>query len=67
MNKLVDKASEFFAHRKGLLPLLGILLVLINMLLVMFLPQDAFLVKTNFFMHLGVVIALFGLMLSWAL
>lgn len=67
MNKLIDAASLFFAHRKGLLPLIGLVLIIINMILAIFLPYDAFLVKSNLLMHLGLIIALFGLMLSWAL
>ncbi|MDP2976507.1 MAG: hypothetical protein Q8N45_09905 [Anaerolineales bacterium] len=36
LNTLLDKLSEFLAHRKGLLPLLGILLVLANLILQFF-------------------------------
>ena len=67
LSKFLDQASEFFAHRKGLLPLAGIVLVLINLLLVLFLPSDSFLVASNLFLHIGIIIALFGLMLYWAL
>ncbi len=47
ISKLVDNASEYFAHRKGLLPLLGILLILVNFLLVSLLPAEWYLVRTN--------------------
>lgn len=67
LNQLIDKSSNFFAHRKGLLPLIGIGLVFLNMLLAIFLPADAFLVKSNLLMHLGIIIAIFGLMLAWVL
>ena len=33
LSRLLDNASNYFAHRKGLLPLLGILLVIINYIL----------------------------------
>lgn len=67
ISKLVDNASEYFAHRKGLLPLLGMLLILVNFLLASFLPGDSYLVRSNLALHLGLLIAIFGLMLAWAL
>jgi hypothetical protein len=66
MSKLLDKLSEFLAHRKGLLPLLGILLILLNLLLQFILPPS-WLLSSNLFLHFGLVIAIFGLMLAWAL
>jgi len=66
MSKLLDVLSEFLAHRKGLLPLIGVALILAN-LLVQFVFPAGWLVSTNLLLHLGVVIAIFGLMLAWAL
>ena len=34
LSKLVDKASDFFAHRKGFLPLVGILMIILNFFMV---------------------------------
>ena len=68
LSELVDKASNYFAHRKGLLPLLGILLVIINFILPFVgLSLDSFLVASNLFLHLGVIVAIFGIMLGSAL
>lgn len=67
ISKLLDSASEFFAHRKGLLPLSGLALIVINLILVSVLPADTYLVHANLFLHLGLLLAIFGLMLSWAL
>lgn len=67
MSKLLDRLSEFLAHRKGLLPLLGIGLILLNFVLQFVLPAGSFLVTANLFLHLGLVVALLGLMLAWAL
>jgi len=66
LSKLVDKASDYFAHRKGLLPMLGILLVIVNFLLPFFVASN-FITVSNLFLHLGVIVAIFGLMLAWAL
>ncbi len=66
MSKLLDWLSEFLAHRKGLLPLMGILLILANLLLQFLLPPG-WLVNSNLLLHIGLIIAIFGLMLAWAL
>ncbi len=66
MSKFLDHASEFLAHRKGLLPIIGLLLILIN-LLIQFIFPGSFLATTNLSLHVGLIVAIFGLMLSWAL
>jgi membrane-bound ClpP family serine protease len=67
MSKLLDYLSEFLAHRKGLLPLIGIGFIVVNLLLQFILPYGGFLVETNLFLHVGLIVAIFGLMLAWAL
>ncbi len=62
----VDRISEFFAHRKGLLPIIGIALVLLNLLLQVIYPSS-WLSQINCFLHLGILLAIFGLMLARAL
>ena len=66
ISKLLDWLSEFLAHRKGLLPLIGIILVIFNYFLQWFIYPH-WLAASNLFLHLGVVIALFGMMLARAL
>ncbi len=66
LSRLLDRVSEFLARRKGLLPLVGVLLILLNLFLQFILP-DSWLATTNLSLHIGLVIALFGLMLAWAL
>jgi hypothetical protein len=58
--------SEFIAHRKGLLPIIGLFLIVIN-LLIQFIFPGSFLATTNLSLHIGLIVAIFGLMLSWAL
>jgi hypothetical protein len=67
LSRLIDKASNYFAHRKGLLPLLGMLLVIVNYILPFIFGLDNLVTGSNLFLHLGVIIAIFGLMLAWAL
>jgi len=66
LSNLVDIASNYFAHRKGFLPLLGIVLVIVNFILPFFIGPN-FLTLSNLFLHLGIIIAIFGMMLAWAL
>ena len=66
MSKLFDRLSEYLAHRKGLLPLMGMGLVLLNLILQFVLPPSWF-TTSNFLLHIGIIIAIFGLMLAWAL
>ena len=66
MSKLLDRMSEYLAHRKGLLPIIGLFLILVN-LLIQFIFSGSFLATTNLFLHIGLIVAILGLMLSWAL
>ena len=66
-SELLDDVSEYLSNRKGLLSLAGIGLIILNFLLAIFLPADWFIIRTNLFLHLGLVVALFGQMLAWAL
>ena len=66
ISRFVDWASEYFAHRKGLLPLVGIAFILLNLLLQFLLPPS-WLLSSNLFLHIGLVVAILGLMIAWAL
>ncbi len=65
LSTFIDDASEFFSHRKGLLPLIAMGLVLLNFIFQV-LPAG-WLTQTNFFLHIGILLAIFGLMLARAL
>ena len=66
VNKFLDTASDFLAYRKGLLPLVGIIFVILNGIL-QFISGAGWLADTNLFMHIGIVLAILGFMLAWAL
>ena len=66
LSRLVDNASNYLARRKGLLPVLGILLVIVNFILPFIFGLNV-VTGSNLFLHLGVIVAIFGLMLAWAL
>ena len=66
ISQLLDAVSDFLARRKGLLPILGIFLILCNGIL-QFIPGVGWLASTNFLLHLGIIVALLGFLLAWAL
>jgi hypothetical protein len=65
-SKFLDIASEYLAHRKGLLPLLGILLVLLNFILNL-IPGVGWIASSNILLHLGLIVAILGFLLAQAL
>jgi len=66
MSKLLDKLSDYLAHRKGLLPIIGIVLIIVNLVVQFVFPMSP-LAFSNLFLHVGLIVAILGLMLSWAL
>jgi len=66
ISRLLDWLSNSIAHRKGLLPLIGILLVILNYIL-QWLIGSHWIAASDLLLHLGVVVALFGVLLAWAL
>ena len=66
ISKLLDFFSNYLAHRKGLLPILGLGFILLNLVLQFIFP-GSILVTTNLCLHIGLIVAIFGLMLAWAL
>ena len=69
MNELLKKVSEFLAHRKGLPVLVGIGMVLLSLLfnLLPHWPLITWMADTNLFLHLGVIVGLFGILVGDAL
>lgn len=65
-NRLLDRMSGFLAHRKGLLPILGLLLILVNLILEFVLP-GSWLVNSDILLQIGVIVAILGFLLAWAL
>ena len=65
LSKLLSDLSAYLAPRKGLLPIIGILLIVLNFFIAAAFP--GWLAETNFFLHLGVIVAILGFMVAWAL
>lgn len=67
MNKLLDTLSNFLARYPGVLPMVGVLLILLNLILQIFPgPGSGWFVDSNLFLHVGLLVAVIGLMLARA-
>jgi hypothetical protein len=64
-SQFLDRVSGYLASRKGLLPTIGISLILLNFVFRLF--PLGWVTTTDLFLHLGIILALIGLMLAWAL
>lgn len=62
----LDNLSEYLATRKGLIPFIGMGFIIIN-LIIQIIFSGSWLATTNLSLHIGLLIAIFGLMLAWAL
>ncbi len=62
----IDLLSEFLAARKGLIPLIGIIFVIMNFGF-QFIPGLGVIADNNLFLHLGIIVSVFGLLLAQAL
>jgi len=65
-NQLLDRLSDYLAHRKGLLPMMGIVLIILNWVL-QFIPGLGEFAGTNSLLHLGVILSIIGILLAWIL
>ena len=66
INQLIDRLSNFFANRKGLLPILGLVLIILNGLF-QFFPGLGWIAQSNLLLHIGIILAILGFMIAWAL
>jgi len=66
INRWIDKISDFLAYRKGMLPFVGIVLIIANWLLQL-VPEVGWLATSHTFLHLGIIVAIIGFMIAWAL
>jgi len=65
LSRFVDRLSGFLAHRKGLLPMVGLVLIITNFVFRLF--PLGWITSTDLFLHIGLVFAILGFMLAWAL
>ena len=63
INELMDRLNEFLSERRGMLPLIGIGLIIFNFILQLLPLGNLWLVSSHLFLHLGLVVALIGFLL----
>ena len=63
---LFDHLSDYLANRKGLIPIIGHVLIVCNLVIQFILP-DSISANSNLLLHIGLIAAIFGLMMAWAL
>jgi hypothetical protein len=64
MNELIEKLNDFLGERPGLLPLIGVVLIGINLLLqIVPGPGSGWFVDSNLLLHLGLFFGLIGVLL----
>ena len=61
MNDFLDRIGEFISKYPGLLPLVGLALIVLNLILQVF-PGSWF-VDRHILLHLGLIVSLIGLLL----
>ena len=64
-SKALDKISEYLAARKGLLPIIGMFMIIFNYALQFFF--EGWMVQTDLLLHLGALVTTLGFMIAWAL
>ena len=64
MNQFLDWLGDFLEKRRGLLPLIGLGLIILNLILqIVPGPGGVWIVDSNLFLHLGLVVSLIGILL----
>lgn len=63
INERVERINDFLVRKPGILPLVGVGLIVLNFVLQIFLGTEWWIVRTNLFLHLGLVVSVIGLLL----
>lgn len=66
ISRLLDYLSNYLAHRKGLMPIIGLVFIFANLILQFIIPGNI-IATSNLLLHIGLFVAILGLMLAWAL
>ncbi len=73
MNEIIEKLNTYLSGRPGLVPLIGIGFIIFNFFLNLMLQSSdraaaTWLIHSNFFLHIGLIISIVGLLIirSWS-
>jgi len=63
INDFLERVNDFLVKWPSAVPLLGLVLILLNFLLQLFPGPGVWIVDVNLFLHLGLIVAVIGLLL----
>lgn len=63
INELVERINGFLVRKPGALPLVGLGLIVVNFVLQLFPGPEAWIARSNLFLHIGLILSLVGLLL----
>lgn len=63
LNEQVERINTFLVRKPGVLPLIGLGFIVLNFLLQLFPGPETWVVRSNLFLHLGLVVSIVGLLL----
>lgn len=63
INELVERVNAFLVQRPGVLPLVGLGLIVFNLLLQIYPGPEAWIAASDLFLHLGLIVSVIGLLL----
>ncbi len=69
MNELVEKLNTYLSVKPGLVPLLGVVLIIINLVLQFYPgPGSNWFVDSNILLHIGIITSVIGLLVvrAWS-
>lgn len=63
LNNLLERVNDIMEKRPGLLPLVGVGLIILNLILQLVPGPGNWLADSNLFLHLGLILGIIGLLL----
>lgn len=63
LNQFLEATNEFMVKKPGILPMVGLLFIVLNLVLQIFPGPGRWLTDSNLFLHIGLLISLIGLLL----
>ena len=70
MNELVEKLNTYLSAKPGLVPLIGVILIILNLALQIFVGTESknWFVDSNLLLHVGIITSIIGLLVirAWS-
>lgn len=63
INDFLEWINDFMAEKPGILPMVGVVFIVVNMILQWVPGRGVWLVDSNVFLHIGLLLSIIGLLL----